>query len=154
MNIDLGHWQYDKEFNVDDFFGFVYRVTDTTNGVQYIGKKQFWSVTRKKVKGRKNRKKVIKESKWREYTSSSNHVNAAIEEKGMDKFLFEIETLHVTKGSLYYREVEVQVKENVLREELPCGTKAYYNKQIGSVRFIPPNETLMESKFNSSKTKI
>lgn len=148
---DIGHWQYDKDFDVNDFFGFVYRVIDKSNNVEYIGKKQFWSITRKKIKGRKNRKKITKESKWKTYTTSSNHVNAAIKEKGMDNFEFIIETLHTTKGSLYYREVEVQVKEDVLRAELPCGTKKYYNKQIGSVRFIPPKENLTEAKFNLPK---
>lgn len=146
--MDLGHWTTElPDFEIDDFFGFVYRVINVDTNQMYIGKKQFWKVQRKKVKGRKNRKIVTSESDWKKYTTSSKWINLEIDEHGKDRFIFIIESLHVTKGSLYYREVEVQVKENVMREKLPCGKNKYYNKNIASVKFMPPDETLLESQF-------
>ena len=150
--MDLGHWIYDKEFEIDDWFGFIYRIIDTTTGQAYIGKKQFWSITRKKIKDRKNRKKIIKESKWREYTSSSNHVNKAIEESGKDSFIFIIESLHETRASLYYEEVRVQITEDVLRKKLDNGIPMYYNKQVGAVKFLPPIPTDLEEEMKLNHT--
>lgn len=135
MNNDLGHWEYHKDFNHADFFGFIYRITNVVDNRQYIGRKQFRHVTRKKVKGRKNRKKVITEGKWRYYTSSSKHVNEEIVECGTDIFKFEIVELCKTKGDLTYREAEIQWQEKVLEAKLPNGDFKYYNKQIGAVKF-------------------
>ena len=40
---------------IEDHIGFVYEITDTENGMMYIGKKKFWSkVTRPPLKGKKN----------------------------------------------------------------------------------------------------
>lgn len=142
--MDNGHWQYPKEINPEEWFGFVYRIVEKSTGKEYIGKKQFWAVTRKKIKNRKNRKRIVKEGKWRTYTGSSKALNAAIAEHGMDKYTFTIESLHTTKGSLFYAEVEKQVKENVLREKLKDGTPKYYNRQIAGVRFIPAEPTEAE----------
>lgn len=142
------HWTTElPEFDPNDWFGFCYRLTHIETSVQYIGKKQFFSTTRKKIKGRKNRKKVVKESDWKKYTSSSKYVNEMIEEHGIEIFKFEIISLHSTKASLYYEEVRLQVVEDVLRAKMPNGEKKYLNKQIGSVKFIPPEETLLEAQF-------
>ena len=64
-----GHWNYNKEllgeeFDPEQYFGFVYRITRKETGRSYIGKKQLFSVHRKRVAGRTNRKRVRKESKW------------------------------------------------------------------------------------------
>ena len=135
-NLDLGHWTSTIEFeNVNEWFGFVYRVTDLTNDMQYIGRKQFHHYTRKKVKGRKNRKRVVKESKWREYTTSSKRINVLIEEHGIARFSFEIIELCATRGDLSYREVEIQWSEKVLSALLPNGEPKFYNGNIGSVKF-------------------
>ena len=138
-----GHWIYPHEINVDDWFGFIYRIVNTETGQHYIGKKQMWAVTRKKIKGRKNRKIVTKESKWRTYSGSSVRLNTDIEELGMGKFVLIIESLHKTKGSLYYAEVEKQVKEDVMRVRFDNGIPKYYNGNIASVKFRPP-EVLQE----------
>ena len=61
-----GHWtNLPDDFDPDEWFGFVYLITHKESGIKYIGKKQIHSYTRKKVKGRKNRKRVVKEAKWR-----------------------------------------------------------------------------------------
>lgn len=151
MIADTGHWEYPNEFDYDEWFGFIYRIIHTQTGREYLGKKQFHSYTRKKIKGRKNRKKIIKESNWKKYTGSSKQLNNDIEEFGKDQFKFIIESLHETRGSLFYAEVEKQVKENVLRETLDNGDRRYYNGHIGSVKFLPPMETLNESHHRINK---
>lgn len=145
--MDIGHWEFPHDFDPSEWFGFVYRIIEKDTGMEYIGKKVFENTRRVKLKSRKNRKVVRKESNWKEYTGSSTHLNKAIEEKGMENYQFIIESLHETKGSMYYREVEMQVKENVLLEKLDNGTPKYYNKQIGGVRFVPPEPTDKEKKF-------
>jgi hypothetical protein len=144
--VDTGHWTYFQDFDPEQWFGFVYRIVDLDSGQHYIGKKTFWSTRRKVIKARKNRKRVTSESKWREYTGSSTHLNTAISTKGKDRFLFIIESLHKSRGSLFYEEVRKQVMEDVLRKTLPDGiTPKYYNRQIGGVRFIPPKQDAEEA---------
>ena len=146
--MDLGHWTYHSEFEPDDWFGFIYRITDLDTNQEYIGKKQFHRHIRVPVKGRKNKKRVRKPAKWREYTSSSTHVNNAIAERGMSSFKFEIVSLHSSKGSLTYGEVKRQIFEDVLCAKKDDGTPKYYNKQVGAVKFIPPIQDEMERKYN------
>lgn len=140
--MEYGHWECEFEFVVDDYFGFIYRVTDLTNDMEYLGRKQFHSHLRKKVKGRKNRKKVVKECKWREYTTSSRMINELIAEHGLPRFKFEIIELCETKGQLSYREVELQWAEEVLSATLPNGDRKYYNGQIGAIKFRCDRHTL------------
>ena len=114
----------------------------------YLGKKQFFSVNKKKIVGRKNRKIIKKETKWREYTGSSQYLNDDIELFGKDNFKFEILSLHETKASWSYREIEIQILEDVLRSKLNNGELKYYNRQIGNaVKFIPPMLTEKEREF-------
>ncbi len=141
-----GHWYYPGDINEDEWFGFVYRIINKANGRHYIGKKQFKSYLRKKVKNRTNRKKVIKESNWKEYIGSSKSLCKDIETLGMKNFEFYIESLHKTRGSLYYAEVERQITENVLRETLSNGERKYYNGHIGAIKFLPPEEISEETR--------
>lgn len=144
---DTGHWIFPHDFEVSDWYGFVYRIVELDTGKEYIGKKQFHGTLRKKVAGRKNRKVVKKESKWREYTGSSTHLNEAIEKNGKENYRFYIESLHKTKASMSYAETRKQILEDVLRAKLDDGTPKYYNKQIGHVKFIPPEDTEEEVKM-------
>ena len=98
-----GHWLC-EEFNLEDYFGFVYRITNTINDRQYIGKKQLFFTERRKVKGRKNRKVIKKESDWKKYTGSNNELNEEIRQKGGELFTYEILRLCRTKTELGYFE--------------------------------------------------
>ena len=144
--MNIGHWNFDSNFNVDDWFGFIYRIVEKNTGKEYIGKKQFFSKNRKIVKGRKNRKVILKESNWKTYTGSSDYLQARISEFGLENFDFFIESLQPTKGALSYAEIELQVTEDVLRAKLPNGERKYYNKSIGNIKFTPPDKV-------SSKTR-
>lgn len=150
--MDLGHWQYPGEFNTDDWFGFIYRIIEKDTNMHYIGKKQFHSYLKKAVKGKKNKKSVIKENDWKSYTSSSIRLNNEIESKGLENYIFLIESLHKTRGSLFYAEVERQISENVLTERLEDGRRKYYNGQIAGVKFIPPAEVADETRMKISHT--
>lgn len=150
MQNDNGHWQYPKEFNPEDWTGFIYRIVDLDTKREYIGKKFFNKTIRKKVKNRTNRKKVIKSSDWKTYTGSCKELNAEIELRGKDRFEFYIESLHECRSSLAYREVEVQILENVMRAKLPTSEKKFYNGMISPIKFKVTDETALELEYRCS----
>tara|TARA_Y100000590_G_scaffold447560_1_gene582958 strand:+ start:371 stop:790 length:420 start_codon:yes stop_codon:yes gene_type:complete len=129
---DLGHWTPDLDFSTERYFGFVYRIVHKKSGKSYIGRKQFHSITRKKVKGKKNRRKTVRESNWREYTGSCKPLNEEIEKLGKEAFTFQILRLCETKRELGYYETWYQFNENVLYEKFPDGSRKYYNNNIMS----------------------
>ena len=124
-------WLYDnKEFTEDDigeYWGFVYLITNNRSGTKYIGKKQFYSVTRKKVKDRKNRKVIKKPSDWQTYYGSNDQLKSDIENLGEENFTREILHLCMNKTECSYLEAYEQMVRNVLL------TDEYYNSWI-SVR--------------------
>ena len=70
-----------------DCEAFVYLITNTTNGMMYVGKKlSKFKTTKKPLKGRKNKRRGTKESDWRTYWGSSEKLIADIEKLGGDKF--------------------------------------------------------------------
>lgn len=144
---DIGHWSFFKEFDPEQFVGFIYCITHKESGRKYLGKKFFWKTIRKPVKNRKNRKRVIKPSDWKKYTGSSNWLNAEIEKFGKDAFQFDILSLHESKGTLAYTEIELLIKRNALREKLSDGTKAFFNGLVPPVKFTPGDETELEKQF-------
>lgn len=119
-------WFYDgAEFTsemIGDYLGFVYIITDKSNGKKYVGKKLFKSKRKlPPLKGKTRSRTVIKESDWQSYYGSSDEVKALVEELGSDNFHREILHLCTSKGELSYMELKEQVdREVLLREE-------YYN---------------------------
>jgi hypothetical protein len=86
----------------DGYIGFVYLITNITNGRKYIGRKLFHASKTKQVKGKKKKFKV--ESDWKEYYSSSEELKKEVSELGPENFLREIIHLVKTKGALGYLE--------------------------------------------------
>ena len=110
----------------DDIEGFVYVITDKRNDKKYVGKKRFWSVTRKPpLKGKKRKRVIRKESDWMKYYGSSDLVNQLLVEHGEDNFHREIIHLCKTKGEMSYLEAKEQFDRNVLLND------DYYNEFIG-----------------------
>jgi len=123
-----------------DLVGFVYLITNNLSGMLYIGKKQYKVRRRVKVKGRKNRKIVVRGNKWEYYTGSSVWLNSDIAELGKEQFTFEILAQASSKSSLHYLEIELQVKADVLRAKDEEGNPIFYNKMIAGTKFIPKGE--------------
>ena len=123
-------WMYEgnpfTSDDIGDYYGFVYRITNTTNGKQYIGRKYF--VQKRKPKGGKRR--VTSESDWKRYYGSSDELKSDIKRDGKDTFKREILSLHKTLGKVNYEETKQLFLHNVLMEALDNGEPAYYNSNI------------------------
>ena len=112
--------------DIGDYYGFVYRITNTINGKSYIGRKYF--VQKRKPKGGK--RKVTSESDWKRYFGSSEELKQDIKRIGRSSFRREILSLHKTLGKVNYEETKQLFLHNVLMEALDDGTPKYYNSNI------------------------
>jgi hypothetical protein len=124
-------WSYNgKEFTsemIEDNIGFVYMVTDKETGMKYIGKKLIWSkVTKPPLKGKKRKRRSLKESDWKTYCGSSETVKQLVEENGLDRFEREIIHLCKSKGELSYMEMKEQIIRDVLLKP-----DEYHNAFVG-----------------------
>ena len=124
-------WYYNgKPFTsdmIEDYIGFVYEITDTRNGMKYIGKKGLMS--KKKLpplKGAKRKRTKIVETDWKTYCGSSEEVKLLVEEHGLDLFDREIIRLCKSKGELNYYEAKLQFDTDCLLKP-----DEYYNAFIG-----------------------
>ena len=112
--------------DINDFFGFVYCITNLQTGRKYIGRKYF--IQRRKPRGGK--RKVTSESDWKKYYGSSEELKQDIQQFGRGIFKREIISLHKTKGTVNFEETKQLFLNNVLTEALDDGTPAYYNSNI------------------------
>ena len=112
--------------DIGDYYGFVYRITNTTTQKSYIGRKYF--VQKRKPKGGK--RKVTSESDWKRYFGSSEELKQDIKRIGRSAFRREILSLHTTLGQVNYEETKQLFLHNVLTEALDDGTPKYYNSNI------------------------
>ncbi len=111
-----------ENFSSDDYYGFVYMITNRATGRKYIGKKFFWSKkTLPITKTRKRRKRLLVESDWKEYYGSNVHLKEEVQKMGADCFHREILHLCKTKGECAYMETKEQFDRDVLL------TDDYYN---------------------------
>lgn len=127
----MSHWTYQGkilEEAPEDMYGFVYMIT-TPEGLKYIGKKQFFSIRRRKVSGSTRRKVTKSESNWKTYASSSDHLKKMIKASGSEGFKFEVLVLCETKGQLSYAEEYLQFLYHALPDE------NFLNNAIGSGKF-------------------
>ena len=117
---NLRHLNYKgkKEDIPENFFGFIYVITNTATGKKYIGKKQAQKIAKlPPLKGKTRKRHVVKETDWKTYTSSSDKVNHDLIEYGKDKFLFEIVRFCNSKSELAYYEAKLQFDNDVLLNE-------------------------------------
>lgn len=119
-------WKYkDNDFNeelIGENYGFVYEITNLTNNKKYVGKKFFYSMKTKQVKGKKKRYKA--ESDWKSYYGSSDTLKKDVILLGKESFSREILHLCMSKGECGYLEAKEQFARGVMESD------DYYNVWI------------------------
>lgn len=120
-------WFYEgKEVtSIDDLpeaYGFIYLIENLETGKKYIGRKFLTQAGYKQVKGK--RKKIRKESDWKDYYGSSPALKEDIEKIGKSSFKRTIIRLCKTRGLCNYWETkEIFDRDALLRDD-------YYNSWI------------------------
>ena len=119
------HWTYQGN-KVDEIpegiEAFVYLITNLTNDMKYVGKKLArFKTTKPPLKGKKNKRRGYKESDWKDYWGSSDHLNADVLKLGKENFTREILYYCPSRGIASYLEAKEQFDRRVLE------TDEYYN---------------------------
>lgn len=122
-------WKYKNKEIIDEDIpkktvGFIYIIINKINNKKYIGKKLLTKAAYKTVN--KIKKKIRKESDWRDYYSSSDILLKDIEFFGKENFERIILYFCTNKTELNFLEEELQYKFKVLRNE------DWYNSNIRS----------------------
>ena len=108
-----------------EIVGFVYLITNTTNGRMYIGKKLArFKRSRPPLKGRKNKRRYKVDSDWQDYYGSSDDLTLDVNKLGKNKFTREILFYCYSKAELSYVEAREQFARKVLE------SNGYYNGHI------------------------
>lgn len=98
--------------------GFVYKITHLPTDRFYIGKK---SLTQRRtlppLKGKKRKRRVVKESDWQKYYSSNEWIKLQVKEGKEEEFKREIIQFCKSKKSLSYWELYWQFKYDALQNE-------------------------------------
>ena len=103
----------------EDYFGFIYVITNKIDGKIYVGKKQF-AFKRKVTLAKKNqignKKKEIKfvDSGWKKYWGSCKLLQEDLKLLGEENFVREILFFAKSKAELTYYELFYQLKHEVL----------------------------------------
>jgi len=115
-------WTYNgvtfESEDINEYYGFIYRITNTTNGHDYIGRKYFTTIKKRPpLKGKKNKRRETVETDWKDYWGSSARLVEDMTKLGKDKFTREIIHLCKSRGETNYMEAYYQFKEGVLLKE-------------------------------------
>lgn len=112
--------------NIQEYFGFVYCITNSLTSKKYIGRKNFYSY--RKPKGKSRRVKNF--SNWQNYYGSCEELKNDVKILGKGNFKREILSLHKTQGKLNYEETRQLFLNNVLTEAMENGEPAFYNQNV------------------------
>lgn len=112
--------------DINETYGFVYKITHNDTGKFYIGVKLLWKPKYNIVKGKK--KKSMIQSDWRGYWSSSAKLQSDVAEFGEDAFKREILHLVKWRGMCKY----LETKEIILHRCLELTNDECYNGILGA----------------------
>ena len=108
---------FDSE-DIGAYYGFIYRITNLTNGYDYVGRKYFKTIKKRPpLKGKKNKRLETIETDWKDYWGSSSRLVADILALGKEQFKREIIHLCTSRGETNYMEAHYQFMEEVLLRE-------------------------------------
>ena len=115
----------DSDFNINEYVGYVYVTYHIPTGRQYIGKKNFFHTTNKKL-GKKElleipitrgkrptKKQVIKDSDWKTYYGSATEIKSLPKEEMLRHVL----KLCKNSKQLTYWETKYLFQYNVLEDD-------------------------------------
>lgn len=122
----MTHWDGMPD-NYHEYSGFIYLVINNITGKKYIGRKYFY----------KRVKRVMVESDWKTYLTSSVDVKADIKKYKKENFSFKVIALEYDRVILNFLEVKLQMDADVLYAKDTNGEPAYYNKNIMAKYFQP-----------------
>jgi len=93
-----------------DSHGFVYKITEVSTGMIYIGIKKFWKIVKlKPLKGKKNKRHFRRETDWRNYTTSSPIMQLKLE-SNPSEYINEMVMICDTQVELKCHEAYIQLK--------------------------------------------
>jgi hypothetical protein len=115
-------WTYNgvpfESEDINEYYGFIYRITNIVNGFDYVGRKYFKTIKKRPpLKGKKNKRRETVETDWKDYWGSSARLVEDMAKLGKDKFTREIIHLCKSRGETNYMEAYYQFKEGVLLKE-------------------------------------
>jgi hypothetical protein len=120
------NWEYNgtefKEEDIGDNYAFVYVITNLITNRKYVGKKFFYNLRTKVIKGKKKRIKTL--SDWQTYYGSNTELQNDVKLHSEASFKREIIHLCKTKGECGYLEAKEQFEREVLE------STDYYNSWI------------------------
>jgi len=141
----IGHWYYNGNMEISNKFGFLYLMINRTEGMAYIGKRQFW-------KYKKGSMTKTGANTWRLYKSSSSHIEECIKEG--DEFSYHMLGVFETRAWLSYGEAYLQMALDTLTARDEKGNRLWYNNQVAPVKYIPKRSDIelktLEDAFNSA----
>jgi len=115
----------DPNFDINEYVGYIYVTNHIPTGRQYIGKKNFFHTTNKKL-GKKElaeipvtrgkrptKKQVVKESDWKTYYGSATEIKSLPKDE-MTRYVLK---LCKNKKELTYWETKMLFQYNVLEDD-------------------------------------
>lgn len=99
-------WLYENNEFLDpqQYYGFIYQITNLTNKRKYIGRKFFTKSKQKQAKGKK--KRIRTQSDWQDYWGSNTELQKDVETLGKENFTREILRLCSTRSECNYFETK------------------------------------------------
>lgn len=133
------HWLDGEEPDPDNYFGFVYEITDELTGMKYVGCRQYRyfeypCASSSNMDHPKYNPRCWRNTDWGSYCGSSKLLSPIVNSR-YDSFTFAIISQHRSKLSLQQAEIALMIEKDVLEATLPDGGRAYWNQHIGGAEY-------------------